>query len=65
MKDENSIKGIEELGQFFKEHITQDKYDVFIINSSKNGFQEEEIVLVEEFWLNKNIKYGIFLDKQQ
>lgn len=61
--DECSIKGIEEMAQYFEEHITKEKYEIFLINT-KEDLQEEDIALIKDFWLNKKIEFGILLDKE-
>lgn len=61
--DECSIKGIEEMTQYFEEHITKEKYEVFLINTKEN-LEEENIALIKEFWLNKKVEFGILLDEQ-
>lgn len=61
--DECSIKGIEEMAQYFEKHITKEKYEVFLINTKEN-LEEEDIALIKEFWLDKKVEFGILLDEQ-
>jgi len=61
--EECSVRGLEKLAKFFEEHITKEKYEVFLINT-KEDLKEEDIVLIKEFWLNEKIEFGILLDAQ-
>ncbi|MBA7511049.1 Thiol-disulfide oxidoreductase ResA [subsurface metagenome] len=61
--DECSIEGIEEIVKYFEEHITEEKYEVFLINT-KEDLKEEDTTLIKEFWLNKKIEFGILLDEE-
>jgi len=62
--NKDSLKGIEELVKYFKDHITQEKYEIFLINTKEN-LQEEDIALIKEFWLNKKIEFDILLDEKE
>lgn len=61
--DECSIEGIEEIVKYFEEHITEEKYEVFLINTEED-LKEEDTTLIKEFWLNKKIEFGILLDEE-
>lgn len=63
-EDEYSIKGIEEMAQFFEEHTTEEKYEIFLIINAKEDLQEEDIAFIKEFWLNKKIEFDILLDEE-
>lgn len=62
-ENEDSICGIEELAEYFEQHITEEKYQVIMINSRKE-LEEEDIIQIKEFWTNKKISFTILLDSQ-
>ncbi len=62
-ENEDSVCGIEELAEYFEEHIIEEKYQVIMINTRKD-LKEEDIVLIKEFWTNKKIPFTILLDSQ-
>ena len=61
--NQDSLKGIDKLDKYFKDHITKEKYKVFLINTKKD-LQEGDIALIKEFWLNKKIDFNILLDEE-
>jgi len=63
-ENENSVCGIEELAEYFKERIIEEKYQVIMINTRKN-LKEEDINQIKEFWNNKKIPFIILLDSQE
>jgi len=62
-ESEDSICGIEELAEYFEQHIIEEKYQVIMINTRKD-LKEEEIAQIKEFWTNKKISFTILLDSQ-
>jgi len=63
-KNENAICGIEELAEYFEQHIIEEKYQVIMINTHKD-LKEEDITQIKEFWANKKISFTILLDSQE
>ncbi|GAG10028.1 unnamed protein product, partial [marine sediment metagenome] len=63
-ESEDSICGIEELAEYFEEHIIEEKYQVIMINTRKD-LKEEDITKIKEFWTNKKISFTILLDSQE
>jgi peroxiredoxin len=63
-ESEDSICGIEELAEYFEEHIIEEKYQVIMINTRKD-LKEEDIILIKEFWTDKKISFNILLDSQE
>ncbi len=62
-ENEDSIKGIEKLAEYFNDHITKEKYQIFLVNSRRD-LRKEDIALIKEFWANKEIEFPILLDEQ-
>jgi len=60
---QDSLKGIDELNKYFKDHITQEKYEVFLVNIQEN-LQEEDIALVKDYLTDNKIIFQVLLDKQ-
>ncbi|MBU4350386.1 TlpA family protein disulfide reductase [bacterium] len=63
-ESEDSICGIEELAEYFEQHIIEEKYQVIMINTRKD-LKEEDISQIKEFWTNKKISFTILLDSQE
>ena len=63
-ENEDSICGIEELTEYFEEHIIEEKYQVIMINTRKD-LKEEDVILIKEFWTDKKISFTILLDSQE
>ena len=63
-ESEDSICGIEELAEYFEQHIIEEKYQVIMINTRKD-LKEEDISQIKEFWTNKKIPFTILLDNQE
>ena len=63
-ENEDSICGIEELTEYFEEHIIEEKYQVIMINTRKD-LKEEDVILIKEFWADKKISFTILLDSQE
>ena len=62
-ENEDSVCGIEELVEYFEEHIIEEKYQIIMINTRKD-LKEEEIIQIKEFWTDKKISFTILLDSQ-
>ena len=62
-ENKDSVCGIEELAEYFEEHIIEEKYQVIIINTRKD-LKEEDIAQIKEFWTDKKISFTILLDSQ-
>ena len=63
-ENKDSICGIEELAEYFEEHIIEEKYQVIMINAHKD-LEEEDITQIKEFWTDKKISFAILLDSQE
>lgn len=63
-ESEDSICGIEELAEYFENHIIEEKYQVIMINTRKD-LKEEDITKIKEFWTDKKIPFTILLDDQE
>jgi len=63
-ESEDSICGIKELAEYFEQHIIEEKYQVIMINTRKD-LEEEDIILIKEFWTDKKISFTILLDSQE
>ena len=63
-ESEDSICGIEELAEYFEQHIIEEKYQVIMINTRKD-LKEEDIAQIKEFWTSKEIPFIILLDSQE
>jgi len=61
--NKDSVCGIGDLAEYFEEHITEEKYQVIMINTRKD-LKEEDIDQIKEFWSNKKISFSIVLDSQ-
>ena len=62
-ENEDSVCGIEELAEYFEQHIIEEKYQVIMINTRKD-LAEEDITKIKEFWTDKKIPFTILLDSQ-
>jgi len=62
-ESENSICGVEELTEYFEQHIIEEKYQVIMINTHKD-LKEEDVTQIKEFWADKKISFTILLDSQ-
>ncbi|MBU4348719.1 peroxiredoxin family protein, partial [bacterium] len=62
-ENKDSVCGIEELAEYFEQHIIEEKYQVIMINTRKD-LKEEDIILIKEFWTDKKISFTILLDSQ-
>lgn len=62
--NKDSVCGIEELAEYFEEHIIEEKYQVIMINTRKD-LKEEDITQIKEFWTDKKIPFTILLDSQE
>ena len=63
-ENKDSVCGIEELAEYFEEHIIEEKYQVIMINARKD-LKEEDIAQIKEFWTDKKISFAILLDSQE
>ena len=63
-ENEDSICGLEELAEYFEQHIIEEKYQVIMINTRRD-LKEEDITQIKEFWTNKKIPFTILLDAQE
>lgn len=61
--NQDSLKGIGELAKYFEDHITQEKYDIFLINVQIN-LQEEDIALIKSYLADNKIIFPVLLDGQ-
>jgi len=63
-ENKNSLCGIEEMAEYFEEHIIEEKYQVIMINARKD-LKEEDITQIKKFWTDKKISFTILLDSQE
>jgi len=61
-ENKESIKGVEKLAKYFEEHTTQEKYQIFLVNTRKD-LEEKDIISIKEFWYAKKIEFLILLDE--
>lgn len=61
--NQDTLKGIDELDKYFKDHITQEKYEVFLVNIQEN-LQEEDIALIKDYLTDNKIIFQVLSDKQ-
>ena len=62
-ENKDSVDGIEELAEYFKAYIIEEKYQVIMINTHKD-LKEEDIAQIKEFWTDKKISFTMLLDSQ-
>jgi len=60
----NSLKGIEKLAKYFEDHVVQEKYEVFLINTQEK-LQEEDTELMKIYLSDNKIPFPIILDNQK
>ena len=63
-ENKDSICGIEELAEYFEQHIIEEKYQVIMINTRKD-LTEADIAKIKKFWTDKKISFTILLDSQE
>lgn len=59
--NQDSLKGIDKLDKYFKDHITQEKYEIFLINVQSN-LQEEDVTLIKKYLSDNKIIFPVLLD---
>jgi len=62
-KNEDSVFGIKDLAEYFEGRIINEKYQVIMINTTKDQ-KEEDVIGIKEFWNSKKIFFPILLDSQ-
>jgi len=60
---QDSLKGIEELDKYFKNHLTEEKYEILLVNTQKN-LGEEDIALIKKYLDDNEIIFPVLLDEQ-
>ena len=60
---QDSLKGIEELDKYFKNHLTEEKYEILLVNTQKN-LGEEGIALIKKYLDDNEIIFPVLLDEQ-
>jgi len=60
----DSLKGLEKLAKYFEDHIVQEKYEVFPINTQEK-LQEEDTELMKIYLSDNKIPFPIILDNQK
>jgi len=60
--NQNSLTGIKELVKYFEDHITQEKYEIFIINTQEN--LQEDLTLMKKYLSDHKIPFPLLLDNQ-
>lgn len=60
---QDSLRGIGELDEYFKNHITKEKYEILLVNIQDN-LQEEDITLIKNYLDANKIIFPVLLDQQ-
>jgi len=60
----DSLKGLEKFAKYFENHIIQEKYQVFLINTQEK-LQEKDIELMKVYLSDNKIPFPIILDSQK
>ena len=60
----DSLTGIKKLEEYFEDHIIQEKYEVFLINTQEK-LQEKDIELMMVYFSDNKIPFPIILDNQK
>lgn len=60
----DSLKGLEKFAKYFENHIIQEKYQVFLINTQEK-LQEKEIELIKTYLSDNKIPFSVLLDNQK
>jgi peroxiredoxin len=61
--NQDSLAGVKELVKYFEDHITQEKYEIFIINTQEN-LQKEGLDLIKKYLSDNKIPFPLLLDNQ-
>jgi len=62
--NDDSLTGIKKLVEYFEDHIIQEKYEVFLINTQEK-LQEKDIELMKGYLSDNKIPFPIILDNQK
>ena len=62
--NDDSRTGIKKLVEYFEDHIIQEKYEVFLINTQEK-LQEKDIELMKGYLSDNKIPFPIILDNQK
>ena len=62
--NDDSLTGIKKLVEYFEDHIIQEKYEVFLINTQEK-LQEKDIELMKVYLSDNKIPFPILLDNQK
>jgi len=60
----DSLTGVKKLVEYFEDHIIQEKYEVFLINTQEK-LQEKDIELMKVYLSDNKIPFPIILDSQK
>ncbi|GAJ10937.1 unnamed protein product, partial [marine sediment metagenome] len=60
----DSLTGIKKIVEYFEDHIIQEKYGVFLINTQEK-LQEKDIELMKGYLSDNKIPFPIILDNQK
>lgn len=60
----DSLTGVKKLVEYFEDHIIQEKYEVFLINTQEK-LQEKDIELMKVYLSDNKIPFPIILDNQK
>ncbi len=60
----DSLTGVKKLVEYFEDHIIQEKYEVFLINTQEK-LQEKDIELMKGYLSDNKIPFPIILDNQK
>jgi len=62
--NDDSLTGVKKLVEYFEDHIIQEKYEVFLINTQEK-LQEKDIELMKGYLSDNKIPFPIILDNQK
>jgi peroxiredoxin len=62
--NQDSLAGVKELAKYFEDHTTQEKYEIFIINTQEN-LQKEGLDLIKKYLSDNKIPFTLLLDNQK
>jgi peroxiredoxin len=60
----DSLTGVKKIVEYFEDHIIQEKYEVFLINTQEK-LQEKDIELMKVYLSDNKIPFPIILDNQK
>jgi peroxiredoxin len=62
--NDDSLTGIKKLVEYFEDHIIQEKYEVFLINTQEK-LQEKDLELMKGYLSDNKVSFPVILDNQK